>query len=568
MKNIFLKTLGALAVCSVVAGCVKETFPEGATQVKGQVSESPFALEGILRGLPSAMMTSGWSGYYKTYDWHIDFGMPAIHLLTEFMLNDLATMGDEPLYNRFYQSAMNSGQDARYAVTSYYWDLYYAWIKIANDVINVIDYETAGTVQKQYLGQAYAYRAAFYLDLARLYSPKPVSDPYAVSKGYAVPEVIADLTVPIITESSTEKDARNNPRATRKEMYDFILSDLAKAEECLQNTTFSYTAPSLLLVYGLEARAYLEMGYWAEDSKTAFQKAAEYADKVIASDRTPLTKAQWQDPTNGFNNGAANKSWIWGQTLSSENQGNIITYTAHISSEGSWGYAPLSQIGADRKFYEKISDSDFRKASWLDPKFIEDPESAEVADTYQFSNGAAGRKDFIYGTSENPPAKAYENIKFRPAQGNTTDYNVGNCADHCLMRVEELYFIKIEALAQLEGYAKGKQELEAFINQYRDAKYKCSANNLANFLVDDLLFQKRIEFWGEGILIYDYKRLDAGIERGYAGTNQASQYRLNCKGRSPQWNLVITRGEYQSNSGVTEELNNPDPSDKIELWLE
>ncbi len=398
-----------------------------------------------------------------------------------------------------------------------------------------------------------------------------MTDPYAVGKGYSVPENLLDLTVPIIDEKTDEAKARNNPRVTRKEMYDFILKDLSDAEEYLAGTTFSYTTPSLLLVYGLKARAYIEMGYWSETPEVEFGQAIAYAKKAIeGGKRSPLTKEQWHDPVNGFNNGAANSSWIWGQTLSSENQANILTYTAHISSEASWGYAALSQIGADRKFYESINDTDFRKASWLSPEFIEDPESAEFADTYQFAGSTSDRDAFIYGDSVtgNPAAKPYENIKFRPAKGETSDYNVGNCADHCLMRIEEMYFIIAEATAQTEGLAKGKQVLEEFINTYRDPKFKCGANSLENFLVDDLLFQKRIEFWGEGILIYDYKRLNGGIERGYSGTNQASQYRLNCTGRSPQWNIVITRGEFQSNTGVTEALNNPDPSDKIELWKE
>ena len=136
------------------------------------------------------------------------------------------------------------------------------------------------------------------------------------------------------------------------------------------------------------------------------------------------------------------------------------------------------------------------------------------------------------------------------------------------MRIEEMYFILAEATAQVEGLSQGKQKLEEFVQKYRDPKFKCGANTLENFLIDDLLYQKRIEFWGEGILIYDYKRLNSGFERGYSGTNQAGIFRFNCKGRSPQWNLVISRGEYQSNTGVTEELNNPDPSDKIEQWLE
>lgn len=131
-----------------------------------------------------------------------------------------------------------------------------------------------------------------------------------------------------------------------------------------------------------------------------------------------------------------------------------------------------------------------------------------------------------------------------------------------------MYFIIAEATAHTKGLAAGKTELDSFINTYRDPEFHSSANTLENFLVDDLLFQKRIEFWGEGLLIYDYKRVNGGIERGYDGTNQSGQYRFNCKGRSPQWNIVITRGEFQSNLGITDATNNPDPTDMIAPWLE
>ncbi|MEI5604452.1 hypothetical protein, partial [Streptomyces brasiliscabiei] len=83
----------------------------------------------------------------------------------------------------------------------FYWDCYYKWIKIANDLVAVLNPETANDVQKGYLGQALAYRAMFYLDLARLYNAKPVTDPYAVGKGYVVADNLKNLTVPIVTES-------------------------------------------------------------------------------------------------------------------------------------------------------------------------------------------------------------------------------------------------------------------------------------------------------------------------------------------------------------------------------
>ena len=83
-----------------------------------------------------------------------------------------------------------------------------------------------------------------------------------------------------------------------------------------------------------------------------------------------------------------------------------------------------------------------------------------------------------------------------------------------------------------------------------------------------MLFQKRIEFWGEGILIFDYKRLDQGYIRGYKGTNFPSSARFNIDGRSPQWNLVIPRTEYLYNKGIDESKNNPDPTGKLPEWKE
>lgn len=556
--------MAALLPLVAASGCIRETMPEGSVQTKDQVAASEFALDGILRGLPASMLRYDTVGYDSNYDDHFDFGISAIHLATEFMLNDLATLGDNPAYNRYALWNMNQAQDARYVYCAYFWDCYYSWIKIANDVISVIGQDASTHEQQETLGKAYAYRAALYLDLARLFEAKPVTDSYALAHSYRIPDGVVGLTVPIVRESTSENEAKHNARAPREEMYAFILSDLDKAEALLQNSNLGYTQPGLAAVYGLRARARLEMGYWESGNDGAFEDAAKYAELAITtSGKTPLTKSQWQDPENGFNNGASNSAWIWGQVLTAANQRKFETFTAHISSEATWGYAVLSKIGVDRKFYESIDDSDFRKASWLSPDYIGNTSDEKFRGMYSFAGSAEQQKTFLSRV-----AVPYLSIKFRPAGGEVNDYNVGNCADHCLMRVEEMYFIEAEAKAHTDGVAAGKTLLESFVNKYRDPKFVCGANSLEDFLKDDLLFQKRIEFWGEGLLIYDYKRLNSGIERGYAGTNQASIFRLNCTGRSPQWNVVITRGEFQSNTAVNDETNNPDPSDKIELWKE
>ena len=131
------------------------------------------------------------------------------------------------------------------------------------------------------------------------------------------------------------------------------------------------------------------------------------------------------------------------------------------------------------------------------------------------------------------------------------------------MRVEEMHFIDIEAQYHLDP-AKGVQLLKDFMHDYRDASYnRIPAGADLETFKKELLLQKRIEFWGEGILLYDYKRLDQPIDRSAA--NHAGVFKLRTQRRSPQWNIVITRAEFQSNTAINESLNNPDPSDKIEV---
>ena len=556
MKKIIIRSFIAIAALAAATGCIEETFPQGSTQTQDQVAKNPAALRAMVNAIPASMTATNTAGHFSKYSDHGDFGIGSIHLRTDFMCQDLATMGSNPFYNRFYSYCMCQSMGGDYIAPAYFWECYYTWIKAANDVISMIDPATEDPELRDLLGQVYAYRASFYLDLARLYEPK--------ENDYLDVTSVLGLTVPIVTELTTETAARNNPRVEREEMYDFILSDLDMAASLLDAAESSYTRPTIHAVNALYARAYLEKG--AAGDEGAYGMAIDYAQKVIdESGRSPLTQTEWEDPVNGFNNGAANNSWIWGVTLSSENIGNIMTYTAHISSEAQWGYAQLSHIGADKSFYDQISNADFRKHSWLDPK-------REEFYNYKYAGSAADAQVFINGSPAMmiDPAMDYQSIKFRPYQGDCTNYTISSCADHPLIRVEEMYFIIAEALAQTDNLNEARAALNNFM-KYRilDGSYDCTGKsaNVTTFL-NELLFQKRVEFWGEGIVMYDHKRLDIGITRGYPGTNQASQYCLNVTGRSPQWNIVVSRLEYQANLAITDETNNPDPSEFTDLWVE
>ena len=572
MKNIFTRTFAILLVAVIAAGCVKETFPTGGSVTSEQIDASPNALQYMVNGIPSAMMASGTAGYASQYGYHADFGIAGIHLMTEAMLEDLTVSGDLG-YWWFGAFTQNVSMGADYIYCAYFWDCYYTWIKLANDIIvraGEVTEDTDPTVINA-LGQAYAYRAMCYLDLARLYTPKqnslaPVSD-----------EVLK-LTVPIVDETTDEAKSKNNPRATIEEIYEFIMSDLATAEKYLANAGNSYNQPTLGALYGMYARAYLELGAaYDKVNKEAYEEAAKYARKAIeASGKTPLTAAQWHDPKSGFNDGSANNSWIWGLSLSVENASNIITNIAHIAPEAIWGYSVLSLPSINKALYDLIDINDFRKKSWLDPEYTWNPSY----ETYNPNNGYqfAGNDDQVSGYEAYGIKNAHEyflaftspyvNLKFRPAGGECVEYTEGNCADHLLMRVEEMYFIEIEATLYSKGIDAAKKLLNDFMQTYRYRSYDCSYASSEQSFIKEMLLQKRIEFWGEGILMYDYKRLNQGITRGYAGTNFPAVARFNTEGRSPQWNIVITRSEFQSNTAISQANNNPDPTATMVPWTE
>ena len=375
---------------------------------------------------------------------------------------------------------------------------------------------------------AHAFRALDYYTLMVLFEP--------VENIYTDCSKVLGLTVPIVTEATTNDIAKSNPRATHEELVNFILADLDKAEIGLESyTPVSKNFPDLAVVYGLKAKVYMWDGQFA--------KAAEYARKAIdKSGATPMSESQWHNPTTGFN--TATSAWMWYLHPTASNMGNLANFIGHISNEADWGYASLSKLQMARSLYDAIPATDFRKYSYLDPD----------RSTYAYQS--------VRGNAWLDEQPDYMSLKFRPVGGDYNTYSVGAAADIPVMRVEEMYLIEAEAVGASQNVAAGVQLLNNFMKQYRQSNYNFSTGDLRNFQLE-VLKQMRIEFWGEGIAFPTAKRLKPDVIQNYEGTNFIEDiFKINCKGVKPNWTLMIPKTEVDSNTAL-QGMNNPDPSGAI-----
>ena len=537
----------------LTAGCLKEDIPT-TVATEAMLSESEEALQGMLNGIPAQMVTPyfSWNGTRSSNDY--DFSYPAEMVIMDTVAGELVLNGRDN-YDWFLYWIRNNTSMGETAGPVYKtWVAYYKYIRTCNNLAGIIGENPEKEGSQIILGHALAFRAFFYLNLVRLYGYAPVTDP-AIKSTYAPSADISNLTVPIVVENMDINQTRNNPRVTVEAAYKQIFSDLDRAEALLEGkTTTGKTFPDLAVVYGLKARAYLERGSAGEDG--AFDKAANYAQRAIAAfGGSPLTQDQWESPTTGFNNYAANSnSWMWYLPVDTDNVHNLASFVSHMSNEETWtSYGWSSARGINKEVYQLIPDTDWRKHSWIDPRKTGYYDYKTNRDVWGDTNS----------TEKGLPA--YSNLKFRPAGGECTDYKEGGAIEVPLMRVEEMYLIRAEALAMSGDLSGGKNVLTSLIRT-RNPEYTCEADSAVDFQ-KEVFFQKRVEFWGEGIIFFDCKRLGTGFHLGYSGTNALARYRYNVTGVSPSWNFVIPRSEILGNP-ILDGWNNPDPSNVLTIWTE
>lgn len=525
MKKIMTICLGtavALMTSMSFTSCIDEVEPtNGATD--NQVSSSETAVASLVNGLNS-YATNIWS----TSTYPASFGYPALMIIRDIQSGEVA-YGDKSNGCIFQNWLADIYLSREYFVNQFLWYYQMQYAGAATNAIEKID-TTANDANKGYYAAALAYRAMLYIDMAREYEWLPND----ITQGLS-PEGndITGKTVPIVKEGMTEDEWQNNPRAPKDEMKEFILGDLTKAASMIGHLSDnSKTLPHLDCIYGLMARCYM----WLEDYPNA-QKYARLA--IDNSTSTPITQAQALNTSSGFND---INQWMWGTQYYTGYVNNLYCWTANMCNEISYGYTGTqlgSYIQIDANMYNRISDNDWRKLLW------KAPEGSSLDGKNTYINAEVGAQ-----------LPGYASLKFRPGGGNTNDYTVGNVVGVPFMRIEEMYFIEAEAAAH-NNEAQGKQLLEQFMKRYRNPNYSCKAANV----IDEIVFQKAIELWGEGQYFFDIKRLNMPVTENYDGTNHTAPYLYNTKTRPSWMNWQISQTEEMNNAAVNG-YNNPTLADQ------
>jgi len=525
MKNN--KYTSVLAIASMVAlgACsdIDDIVPEGGTVLETQLK----ATTSIIPGRADATF----SGMYTKLGDPLSFGRFASERPDDFgfvmmaFSNDLEAadiVGQDNNYNWFSTCSELTTRNADYANPYIRYRGVYDEVARANDVIKAYGEITAETSAeiKYKVAQAYAIRAFCYLNIAPYFqfNYKTSSD---------------KPCVPLVTETTT--DFTNNPRATVKEIYDQIVSDLDFAIANLEG----YTRPDKSKIdrqvaYGLRARANLDMGKYAEAASDAAAAAQGYTPASIAEVSTP-----------SFYN-ITDHNWLWGydMTMDAAKAFPYATSSAWIRSFSANGYSAGTgtYFCINNLLYNKIPESDVRKGWWVNTDLY-----SPLLDNLTFGQ----LKGQQIATEQIDDVKLiflpYTNVKF----GMYTIGGTTNEEDWPFMRVEEMLLIQAEGLIKSGQTAAGVQVLNDFVRTYRDPQYNAEATGRK--IEDEVWFQRRVELWGEGFSNSDTRRLGKPLVRFHGSdSNWPQAFRFNMTADDGWWLLRFCTDELNTNLAIVD----------------
>ncbi len=473
MRKISIYILFVVSALTTACSDHLDTEPSasvGAEQIFSTPENALTAINGIYR----ALYISDWGTDWKAENG----GLPAYTLASNLMGEDMiqTSAGSGWFY---YDYAYGIDGDFTSSAGRQYqtWNFFYQLISNSNNVIANEETWGTGDMASYVLGQAYAIRALAYSWLVQNFCQ---NDPTYAG-------------VPIYTEPTTIK-TEGKPRGKVADVYTQINNDLSKAISHLSATTSSRQHIShidLSVAYGFKARACLMQ----QDYEGALQAAKAAIEN---------TSAKFVDFTQVRNvNDVAKANVMWGVAIQPDQSLGSYGIYYHIDADANTTYSKGTRFIISKWLYDQIPDTDSRIAWWTAPNTIPDPDKPSTSQAYIQTKLIS--KDPVQGTG-----------------------------DYVFMRIEEMYLAAAEAACHLEQYEQARSYM-SWIAEQRDSEYEerlskfvdqntitPETSTVIRTLMDEILFQRRIELWGEVSRMHDLQRLGLGLNRKYSESNHVS----------------------------------------------
>lgn len=503
MKNVkYLFATIVLGICLTSCGdSFLTTPPEGEYLSSEQFGELPNNLQGSISGIYSQMYAYGGEHDY--------FGHRAIDMYGDIQSGDMAMKTS----NYGWFEAYERGYFYAYA-RSYMWGYYYGILSSVNASIKAIEGNiptiiesigSTGTIgsnivlQGYYYGQILAMRGYVFSNLLRYYC-----DPMDQLQNPKDQE----KSIPMYTEENIDVDLSGAKRATVDSVYKQIYKDLSTAIAVLDFYGPKNTRGSKLEIDADVARlllAYALLNYCDDDvvfaeEKTASKLALDLADAAIKNGKYKMLKKEDLLTTGFMDVTAAN--WMWGEDVTVDNTTALASFFGQVDIH-TYSYACAGDTKAiDANLYKEITNKKWdKRAKW-------------------FRSGSD--KSFPYC----PDGKFY-----CPKTKHTTDLDSVDgdwLCDHVYMRIELAYLIAAEAAWRIGEEATSVQYLRELCNERvidgKESDLETWLSGLSSdALKDALIYNWRVEMWGEGYGLQTLRRLSKTVTLGSNHLSRAGQ---------------------------------------------
>ena len=532
----------ALASMSLLSSCVDDA--DQSTYLTEQRRQELLGDDatGVIDAAVTAMYND-MQDYYMTDISHNYFGQKSFDYLTSLMGNDMVMTGRFGMSLNHYNCKYWAQS---YAATANRWYEYYKCIDDANKILialNNVDPEGESSLMQKYRAEALGFRGRAYLQLSYLYQQSYYvgceDTEWGKGEHYDYSE---SKCVPIVTDK-TEGD---QPLSTVKQVMKQVTDDLEACYKIYENlgeiktaanTDFDGTVAAMYL-----ARAYMIMHQW--------DKALVYANAVC--DNYPVLENE-NDLLQGFSS-LNLTDVVFGCDITADNASVYRSWFSQMDAYGA-GYAAIGVWRAGYgPFVDKIADDDVR-LKW----FCCDRSTGVDIE---------GKRVTLQRDLQRKARCEYQSVKFIGAGrdavlanadairrgGSAPGWELG---DYIYLRSEEAYFMKMEILAH-KNDLQGAKELLEQVMVTRQPSYEYKGDMTTQALIKEINFQKRVEFWGEGIEFLDNRRLNIPLDRTSEDphNNHYSGSRFKIDQESRQFRYQIPISEIENNKALTADDQN------------